>query len=239
MDQTEQQYIDSLFDRLGDAERQSGPRDVGAERYIQQLISRQYNAPYYMAQTLIMQDEALKAAQQRIEDLERELEERPQQQSGGGSFLGGLFGGGGATRGTSVPSSGSVPRAGGGFSYPREDRGPMMDSPPVRYGQTGGGGGFLAGAMQTAAGVAGGVLLGNVLGDMFKGHGTTGTAQASESGKSGDAHKSDDAGKTDASGADKDQQNDPFSHVEETKYDDDDTYIGGDDFGGGDDGYDI
>jgi hypothetical protein len=253
MDQTEQQYIDDLFDRIAEAERQSGPRDASAERYIRDIIGRLPNAPYYMAQALIVQDEAMKAAQQRIEDLQRELAERPAQQSGGGSFLGGLFGGAGSnpTGGTSVPSTGSVPRAGGGFSYPRDDRAPIQDSPIARYSQPErGGGGFLSGALQTATGVAGGVLLGNVLGDLFKGHGATGTAQAAEPAKTDTAQAAEPA-KTDTAqpeankAADQNQadqsqqsdQNDPFSHVEETRYDDDDSIVG-DDFD--DDGsYDI
>ena len=244
MDQTEQRYIDDLFDRIADAERQSGPRDASAERYIRDIISRQPSAPYYMAQAMIVQDEAMKAAQQRIEDLERELADRPAQQSGGGSFLGGLFGGAGSnpTRGTSVPPGGSVPRAGGGFNYPRDDRAPMQGSPIARYGQPGGGGGgggFLSGALQTATGVAGGVLLGNVLGDLFKGHGATGAAQAAEPAKTEtaqpEAHKDTDQNQADQN--QQNDQNDPFSHVEETRYDDDDSIVG-DDFD--DDGsYDV
>ena len=233
MDQTEQHYIDALFDKLDAAERQSGPRDAGAERYIRELAGRQPNASYYMAQALIVQEEALKAAQQRIDDLQRELEARPAEQGGGGSFLGGLFGGGSnPTRGTSVPPAGSVPRAGGGFTYPREDRGPIEDS-PARYGQSGRGGGFLAGAAQTAAGVAGGVLLGNMLGDLFKGH-EGGSAHAADAGKpAADEHKADDQTQPDQT-----QQDDPFAHVQETQYDDDDSIVGSD-FDDDDGSYDI
>jgi hypothetical protein len=245
MDQTEQQYIDALFDRLQSAERQSGQRDASAERYIHQRIGQQPGAPYYMAQAIIVQEEALKAAQQRIEDLERERDERPAQQSGGGGFLGGLFGGGGAqpTRGTSVPSSGSVPRAGGGFNYPGSGRQPMTqpDQTLQNYGQTGRGGGFLAGAMQTAVGVAGGVMLGNMLGNMLGGGDTAKAAEAGkgeEAAKGEDAAKGDEAGKTEQAGAaDQGQQaNDPFGNVENTQYDENDSVFGGD-FGGGD--YDI
>ncbi len=233
MDQTEQQYIDALFDRLAGAERQSGPRDADAERYIREQISHQPAAPYYMAQTMIVQDEALKAAQQRIEELERELKDRPAQQSGGGSFLGGLFGGGGApSRGTSVPASGSVPRAGGGFSYPQGGTAPM-ESPVARYGQ-GGGGGFLAGAMQTAVGVAGGVVLGNMIGGLLGGE-KTGTAHAGEAGKDAAASTTDSTPADTNNTPDQNQDNDPFADVEETQYNDNDSFLGGD----FDDSYDI
>jgi hypothetical protein len=236
MDQTEQQYIDALFDRLQGAERESGPRDAGAERYIRDVIARQPNAPYYMTQALIIQDEALKAAQQRITDLEREIEERPAQQTGGG-FLGGLFGGGAnPTRGTSVPQTGSVPRA-GGFSYPRDDRAAMEEASAGRYGQPAparGGGGFLAGALQTATGVAGGVVLGNVIGNLLGGHEAFGGTHTAEAAKSEHSAAQPEEHHSDQTQSD---QNDPFANVENTQYDDDDSIVGGD-FDGGDD-YDI
>jgi hypothetical protein len=239
MDQTEQRYIDDLFDRLQSAERQSGPRDIAAERHIRELLSTQPAAPYYMAQTMIMQGEALKAAQQRIDELEREVETRSAQQgSGGGSFLGGLFGGGSnPTRGTSVPPAGSVPSAGGGFSSPQGGRPPIEDSPAIRYGQSGGGG-FLAGAMQTAAGVAGGVVLGNLIGDLFKGHEAGGAAQAAEAAKTEipplPEHKpADQPDDTTQS------QDDPFANVQDVQYNNDDSFVGGD-FGDDDDSsYDV
>ena len=232
MDQTEQQYIDALFERLQAAERQSPPRDPNAERYIGQLIARQPGAPYYLAQAIIVQEEALKAAQQRIADLERELQEQPAQQGGGG-FLGGLFGGGGAqpTRGTSVPpAGGSVPRSGGagGFSYPGSGAargGPAQPDPTLaQYNQGNRGGGFLAGAMQTAVGVAGGVLLGNMIGNMLGG----------DEAKAGEAAKGEEAGKTEQTAAEQNQPaDDQFANVENTQYDDNDSVFGGD-FDGGD-----
>lgn len=262
MDQTEQQYIDALFDRLSGAERQGGPRDASAERYIQQIIARQPGLPYYMTQTLIVQDEALKAAQQRIEDLEREVDDLrsapPPQQSSGGGFLGGLFGGGNSSRATSVPQTGSVPRSGDygsqqgdrmGYgqgdrmTYPGDDRMNnmqnqgrygMQDSPMGRYqpqpGMPQQGGGFLAGAMQTAAGVAGGVLIGSMLGDMFGGDKAAEAAKPAEAAAAQPEAKPEPAADQAAQ-----QQNDPFANVENTQYDQDDNVFGGDD--GGD--YDI
>jgi uncharacterized protein len=248
MDQTEQQYIDALFDRLSGAERQGGPRDAQAERYIQQIIARQPGLIYYMTQTLIVQDEALKAAQQRLDDMEREMDDlrsAPQPQQSSGGFLGGLFGGGGSnpTRPTSVPQTGSVPRS-GGMGYPRDDRMdmqnqgryPMQNSPMAQYqpqpGMPQQGGGFLAGAMQTAAGVAGGVLLGNMLGDMFGGE-KAGAAQAGEAAKPAEPAAQPEAAKPEPAADQSAQQNDPFANVENTQYDEDDSV-----FGGGDD-YDI
>lgn len=163
MDQTEKQVIDGLFDRLRQAERGSAHRDGDAERHIGALISQQPAAPYYMAQAILVQEHALKAAQQRIAELEQEVEEQPAQSGGG--FLGGLFGGG-----SQAPARGSVPRAGGGMRYPAAGaHNGAENSPVAQYQRTGQGGGFLAGAMQTAVGVAGGMVVANMLTGMLGG----------------------------------------------------------------------
>jgi uncharacterized protein len=142
MDRNEREIIDDLFGRLDEAERRAGPRDGAAERLIRDHLARQPAAPYYMAQALVVQQEALARAQARIEQLERE---------GGGGFLGGLFGGG--ERNAAHARRSVVPPAG-------PARGPWSQPHAA-------GGGFLAGAAQTALGVAGGVLLADALGDLF------------------------------------------------------------------------
>jgi uncharacterized protein len=121
MDSRDREAIEGLFQRIARVEQRSGPRDRGAEALINAKIGQQPAAPYYMAQTILMQEKALNEAQARIEELEN--------------------GGYGAGR-----------RSGG-------NAGPWDRAPGY------GGGGFLAGAAQTAMGVAGGVLLGNMLAD--------------------------------------------------------------------------
>jgi hypothetical protein len=71
MDRYDRQAIDSLFERLANVERQLSPRDADAESFIGEQIARQPHAPYYMAQTIVVQEQALNAAQARIEQLER------------------------------------------------------------------------------------------------------------------------------------------------------------------------
>jgi uncharacterized protein len=147
MDSTERQVIDELFAKIRRAEGQSGPRDAEAEARIRQHVAQQPASPYYMAQAIIIQEQALAAANARIEQLERQLSDRP-----AGGFLGGLFGAGGSRPLPAQPSSadGWDPRV-AAYANPRHGRG----------------GGFLAGAMQTAIGVAGGVLLGSAIASMF------------------------------------------------------------------------
>lgn len=148
--QQDQQAIDSLFDRIEDVARNSPPRDVEAEVLIQQRLRNYPPAPYYMAQTILMQEQALRQAQERIEQLE--ASQRPP-----GGFLGGLFGGD------------EPPR-----TQPRQP-GPWDRQQREYDNRRGSGGGFLAGAAQTALGVTGGVLLGSAIAGML-----TGGANANE-----------------------------------------------------------
>jgi hypothetical protein len=140
MDRNDQRAIEDLFERLEEVERRGPARDRDAEDFVERQIRRQPGAPYYMAQTIIMQQKALERLQARLAEQEGEEEE------------GGLFGGR-RRRPSLQDEATSVPRTGRG------------------------GGGFLAGAAQTAIGVAGGVLLGNALAGLFGG-----TAEAAENG---------------------------------------------------------
>ncbi|WP_116811083.1 DUF2076 domain-containing protein [Steroidobacter cummioxidans] len=157
MENQDQQIIQGLFTRLGEVERQAPPRDAAAEALIKQRITEQPAAPYFMAQTIVMQEQALQHAQAKIEDLERQARERP----AGGGLFGGLFGGGQSNRQpTRTLAANARPAA------------------PMQPGQSGG---FLAGAAQTAMGVAGGVLLGNAIAGMFAGDAKASEAAPAES----------------------------------------------------------
>lgn len=147
MDTNDRQAIARLFDKLSQVESKTPARDPEAERFIGDAISRQPSAPYYMAQTIVAQEHALNTAQTRIAHLEAELAEARRAPQEGG-FLSALFGDGDTAR-RPLPSARPLPQG----------------SP----------GGFLAGAAQTAMGVAGGVLLANALVDMF-----TSAAQAAD-----------------------------------------------------------
>ena len=160
MDQTERQIIDDLFGKLRQAEAQSGPRDPQAESHIRDHVARQPAAPYLMAQSIVMLEQALATSQARNEELEQQLRERP---AAGGGIFGGLFGG-------AKPAPASQRPAGSPWGQPQA---PGYGDPRVAaYAnphQARPGGGFMAGAMQTAMGVAGGMLLGNALASAFSG----------------------------------------------------------------------
>jgi uncharacterized protein len=90
MDRNDQQAIDGLFSKLAQVEQQSGQRDAESDRFIQERISRQPGAPYYMAQTIVVQEQALEAAQRRIEELEYQNVQGGQQRGSGGFFSSGF-----------------------------------------------------------------------------------------------------------------------------------------------------
>lgn len=181
MEAQDRQAIEGLFSRLDAVDRNSPPKDAEADALIKERVSASPNAPYLMAQTIVMQDYALTQAQQRIEELEREAAERPA--PGGGGFLSSLFGGGSSqpARPQAAPSRpmGAPMGAPGGSPMGSPMGAPMGAAPGAPGGspwqnaaanqQPARGGGFLAGAAQTAMGVAGGVLIGNAIGSMFSG----------------------------------------------------------------------
>ena len=59
MDRNDQQTIEGLFGKLAEVEQQSAPRDVVSEAIIRERIAHQPGAPYYMAQTIVVQQQAL------------------------------------------------------------------------------------------------------------------------------------------------------------------------------------
>jgi hypothetical protein len=199
MDHTERQIIDDLFGKLRQAESQSGPRDPEAENHIRDLVARQPAAPYLMAQAIVMQEQALASLQARIEDMERQLAERPA--AGGGGLFGALFGGGakpapqrpqphGYQQPGLQPGAGRQGpwghQAAPGYGDPRVA---AYANPYQRQG-----GGFMAGALQTAMGVAGGVLIGNALASAFSGGDATAAEPAADTASDASADAGQDPG---------------------------------------------
>jgi hypothetical protein len=147
------------------------PIDRDADALIADLFTRYPEARYRIAQTAFVQEHALVEAQNVINRLQWELQQgkqaqaapaaspwgaaaQPQQSRG---FFGGLFGGGQQQAAPSPP--------------------PQYAPPPPQYapGYQPGmfqrqGSGFLGSALSTAAGVAGGVLAGEALMNLFSGN---------------------------------------------------------------------
>ena len=193
MNPQERQLVDELFERL--AKLESAPRDADATAAIAQGLARAPNAIYPLVQTVLLQDEALKRASARIEELEGRT---GAQESQGGGFLdsmrGAIFG--------QQQKSGSVPSV-----RPGDTSRPVWNSaPPVQpgpgpgigtapYAQPdpraqqgggfGGGGSFLGTAAAAAVGMVGGSMLMNSLGGLMGGN-KHGFGDSSSMGKGND-----------------------------------------------------
>ena len=195
MNSEEQTLIDGLFSKLRQAEVNSAPRDGQAEARIKEHLTQQPSVPYYMTQTILVQEAAIKQLDaqgkqlaEQVAQLQAQLQQTqaqlqqaqaaaPAPSSGG--FLSSIFG----------SSRDSQPQAQPSFSQPRPASPPppsggWREPPPQQYNAPQGnyapspqqyqqpqaapiGSGFLGGALKTAAGVAGGVMLAEGISSLF------------------------------------------------------------------------
>lgn len=130
-------------------------KDPDAEALLRDGLSRDPDAIYKLAQTVLIQNIALEQAHAQLQRMQQQLTVAPPQQPARAtSFLGGLLHHN-APPAASAPSQyQTVPPsyASGGYTPP-----PPGYTPPPAYGASSGGG-FLRSAATTAAGVAGGML---------------------------------------------------------------------------------
>ena len=194
MTNEERDIINQFIARIGGAPAASGfasgsvpatqaPPLPPVDRDADALISAQFQAfpeaRYRMTQLAFVQEQALVQAQGRIQQLENAVRQAQQaaqaaqaqaQQKPSGGFFGGLFGGG--RQAAPPPNQGPW----GGQQQPQQPQ--YAQQPPPQYAQGGyqpgmfqrGGSGFLGSALTTAAGVAGGMVVGSMLTNMFTGH---------------------------------------------------------------------
>jgi uncharacterized protein len=174
----ERALVDELFGRLAGLE--NTPRDPSAERLIADGLISAPHAVYALVQTTLVQDEALKRANARIEELQAQVGGQEQQRSG--SFLDSMRDAvlGRSDPRASVPSVRSQTQSSPWIAPPyRPQPGypPQSGSYPPGPGGSpsmapgfGSGGSFLGTAASTAAGVIGGGLLLNSIRSMFGDH---------------------------------------------------------------------
>lgn len=220
MNEAERDLIAGLFQRIRSVE--TARRDPEAESFITEQVVRQPHAPYAMAQTIVVQERGLEAARQRIDELERELadvradaerlqsEEAPeparpspwgpraQESMARAEETRGAYG----QSGREPPGYGQSERLSPPFGAPQGGYGQSGYGQPGGYGapqqpyptaqEPSRGGGFLSGALQTAAGVAAGALIFQGVRSMFGGE------ESHAAG--GDAAKLDSAGDAGSAG---------------------------------------
>ncbi|QJI31176.1 DUF2076 domain-containing protein [Pseudomonas sp. ADAK18] len=188
MNSEEQTLIDGLFSRLQQAETDSAPRDAQAEARIKEHITRQPAAGYFMTQAILVQEAAIKSLDaqnkqqaQQIQQLQDELQQAKSQAAqpapSSGGFLSSIFGGGSRDP---QPAASAPAASGSGWREPARPGFNSQPAPQQNFGvpqqnyqqpqqPTAApiGSGFLGGALKTAAGVAGGVMLAEGISSLF------------------------------------------------------------------------
>jgi hypothetical protein len=179
----EQKMLDDLIARV-DATRLD-ERDPEAAQRIDEWTTRNRDAAYILAQTVLVQNYALEQAKAQIQSLQQQVAQHPDsgQQSKPTSFLGSLFGHKDEPRAQqpaaayAQPQQGyaPVPQYGAAQQY-----GQPAGYPPAGYGAQqgyvpapGGGSSFLRSAATTAAGVAAGALAFQGIESLMHGFGHT------------------------------------------------------------------
>lgn len=175
----ERLMISDLFDRL--AKLENAPRDAEASAAIAQGLRNAPNAVYALVQTVLVQDEAIKLASHRIEQLEAAngAEQKP---SGGflDSMRDAVFGQSqahGSVPNVRPPEMGNRPVWNSGQvmqqadPYNRASYGQPYGSPQAPAQSPFGGGSFLGTAAAAAAGMVGGSLLMGSIRSMMGGGG--------------------------------------------------------------------
>jgi hypothetical protein len=193
MNSEEQTLIDGLFSRLQQAETDSAPRDAEAEMRIKEHLTRKPAAGYFMTQAILVQEAAIKSLDEQnkqltaqVQQLQAELQQAKAQAApapapSSGGFLSSIFGGGNRDPQPAPVQSAPVTRGGGwreparpAFnSQPAQQNFPQPGFPqqgyaPPQQAPAAAGNSFLGGALKTAAGVAGGVMLAQGISSLFQ-----------------------------------------------------------------------
>ncbi|MFJ9992923.1 DUF2076 domain-containing protein [Pseudomonas putida] len=179
MNTEEQTLIDGLFGRIKQAEDPQQPRDAQAQARIEEHLRQQPAAPYYMAQAILVQEAAIKKLDEQNKQLEAELRQaraQAQQETpkANGGFLSSIFGSSARSPEPQRPVAQPPASGSGGWREPApqayapqpQAQAQGFAAAPARSGASS----FLGGAMQTAAGVAGGVLLAQGISSLFSHH---------------------------------------------------------------------
>ncbi|QCI19758.1 MAG: DUF2076 domain-containing protein [Buchnera aphidicola (Brevicoryne brassicae)] len=167
MKDEEKNLIENLFHRLKNTELNSFERDNSADELIQKLVKKQPSSSYYMAQTILIQETAIKKMSVKIEELKKRIKSLKEESNTKPSFLSNFF----KKNATSQTLSHDNNLWKNNDNHLQSHySNPMMSSPSAQSIPTVSGSrnnSFLSNALQTATGVAGGMILGNMLMNVF------------------------------------------------------------------------
>jgi uncharacterized protein len=228
----ESELVDELFNRL--VQLETAQRDPEAEHLIADGLRRAPHAVYALVQTVLLQDEALKRANGRIEELQVQKSAEPAQRPV--SFLDSMREALGGRPHGSVPSVGTASATQSQRQQPQPTLSGNLGAPGF-----GSGGSFLGTAASAAAGVIGGSLMLDGIRSMFGGH-HLGGAGASPFARRGDDRFATDADREqdrqqDLADDDREQDRQQDLADEDAQEDSEQDLMDDADFAG-DDGYD-
>ncbi|WP_343183221.1 DUF2076 domain-containing protein [Buchnera aphidicola (Neophyllaphis podocarpi)] len=165
--------IKNLFYRLKEAEINSNSRDQSAEKIIKNLLDNQPNSPYYMIQTILIQEEAIKKLNAKINLLENKIISSKSKTNNKG-FFSNIFG-----RNNNENDTLNNKQYSPNNLINTENNTPTLQSSDVSNSSFvrnprgvssiagSNNNSFLGNALQTATGVAGGVVMANMLTSLF------------------------------------------------------------------------
>lgn len=160
----EKKLIKDLFKKLKLAENKSSFKDIEAESCIKKCLKKQPNAIYYMIQTILVQEVAIKKLNDIIKNLKNQSKTSSSNTSSEKSFLSELIN-------KYIPNKSNESKKFDtnsrteNFYHNKYDR----SSSPFHENMntSASGNSFLTNALQTAVGVTGGIVAGNMLLNLF------------------------------------------------------------------------
>lgn len=161
MKDEEKKLIEHLFHRLKKTELNSSERDDEANSLIQDLVKKQPYSSYYMTQTILIQETAIKKLSLKIEELTKKISNLAETTKKP-SFLSSLF-----KKEQITPDASNNNLWKNNQNIPGSYNPWSVSSPNIGSNVNSSSSGFLKNALQTATGVAGGMILGNMLMNAF------------------------------------------------------------------------
>ena len=160
MKDEEKNLIENLFHRLKKIELNCSERDDTADVLIQNLVKKQPYSSYYMVQTILIQETAIKKMNLKIEELKNQISIlNSDQVNKKPSFLSNFL--------KKDPRSKTISYDNNIWKKNQNNLESCNTNIPSSSAATTRNSGFLKNALQTATGVAGGMILGNMLMNLF------------------------------------------------------------------------
>lgn len=170
MKETEKKLIIDLFKKIKNVELQTPNKDIEAEKLINFLLNNQNNAVYYMVQTILVQEIIIQELNDKIKKIENQTNNSISQSS---SFLSDHL----KNKILDMPIQNNSLYNNKYDTYKKFesnilDTNYLNNKNNYSGSNTSGGGisSFLGNALQTAVGVAGGMVAGNMITDFFQNH---------------------------------------------------------------------